>query len=134
MKNSQPVPASKLSLQSLVDELGDKMTAVALFKAETQNRCDELKSELLLRYDEASAETSYVVKGERHVIELSAKRNERQVLDMWKLYRAVKMKLKEFLSYCKVSMTFVDSRLDPDQQEGVVYQERSGPRSVKLIQ
>ena len=130
----QPVPASKLSLPDLVDELGDKMAAVALFKAETGDRHDELKKELLARYAEELADRAYILKGRIHVIELSEKRNERELVSMWKLYKAARMKLKEFISNCKVSMKFVDERLPESQQEGIVLKEQSGPRTVKLIQ
>lgn len=128
------VPATELSNSDLTDQWGDELELAALFEVEHEKREKALRAEAMLRNEDKPAAEEIVLRGKRRVIELSARRNERQVLDMYKLYRKVRMGLKAFLENCKVTMKFVDARIPEDQQEGIVHEERSGPRAVKLIQ
>jgi hypothetical protein len=123
---------SKLSLGQLADILGPLDARYSQAKSQR----DKLQAEIQSRYTDHPAEAEFQAQGEKFIVTVGMKKNEREIPDILKLMRAIRRKLKlsatQFLKLCSIPLKEVDARLTPEEQEGFVTQERTGNRTIKV--
>ena len=121
---------------AVADEYGsidaDLQTQKILRKPK-EERLKELAEQLRAKYDAAHAGDAFTLQGSKFLIEIGPRRNERKILSMVKLYKAMRLKLEEFLKLCKITFDTVDARLSEDQQEGIVEKSQTGERPLKPV-
>lgn len=113
---------------ALIDEFGELDRRVAEFKP-VVDRHKKLKEEIEGWYAQDGAADSFVAEGHRYQLQISAKRKEREIVAMPKLFRALGK--ERFLEFCKFPLTVLD-RLLPNSAP-YVQEEHSGRRTIRAV-
>lgn len=130
--SSQPAQAVSpaAALASLIDEYGDLDAKVTLFKP-TLNRHEEVRKLIQGNFVASLAGASYTEHGTRFTCIVGPRENERKITDMRKLAKILK---DRFFAICSVALKKLDAEgLSDEQLKGLVTQDRTGTRSVKVV-
>lgn len=114
---------------AIIDEYGDLEAELARVKPK-QLRRDELRKLILSWHASADAEALIEEAGHRYTLQIGARENERIVLSMPKLAKAIGG-VKALYEICKVAIGDIDKRLSPSQQKGIVATTATGPRKIR---
>lgn len=131
MKTTRKQTVPTQTRQEVVDELGilemdllrmkPKVERAKLLKLIVQSWGVGLKPEASAVYD-----------GHAFSVELSAREYERAISDMEQLYKLFGK--KKFLALCAMTLKNIDANLTPEEVGTVVTKERTGSRTVRVMQ
>lgn len=130
-KAVQTAPLPKLA--EIADELGslEKEYGVLVAPFEGKMRRLELLRKMIRDLCPAPAAVRWVAVGKRFDVELGPKANARKV-DLFKLLKLVGVKL--FLQVASVSLTALEEKVKPETIALVVTEDRTGTRSIKILE
>lgn len=113
----------------LTQAVSDWKDQEALFKP-TKDLFDAAKELIEKKYEKQPAEQAYTEDGKHYTVIVGPRSNERKIVDM----PAIAERLKErFFALCSMPFKKLDVEIPPDQQTGLVTQERTGDRTIKLV-
>ena len=114
----------------VIDEFGALATMVAQLRI-AEKRYEQLRSMIAGWYEDQPADAAYMEDGANYVLQIGARPLKRWIADM----AAVEERLgpKRFLSLCTISMEKLDSVIAPADQQGLVAEDRIGPRAIKAV-
>lgn len=117
-----------------VDELGQLQAWLARNKTKI-DREEELRKRFAEAYEDEDPEHTFEVDGtrtERQFVALIGPRgNRREIVDVPGVFRRLGKTL--FFAICTLPLGKLDALMDASKQKGLVVNERTGPRSVKVI-
>ncbi len=96
-----------------------------------EKRYEQLRSIIAGWYEDQPPDAAYMEDGAQFVLQIGARPLKRWIADM----AAVEERLgpKRFLSLCTISMEKLDSVIAPADQQGLVAEDRIGPRAIKAV-
>lgn len=122
-------------LAAWIDELGDIQKKLAPHRALILREKD-LKEFIRARYDDKDAEKEFSPEGSRFVALLGAKGIERRIVDMPRVFTALRK--ASFLKACSMTMKALEGAAIaagcPELVEAVLLQDRTGHRSLKVVE
>jgi hypothetical protein len=114
----------------VVDEFGELSRQIAAFKP-VIDRHKVLEREIASWYDSDNPAEAYEIEGSVYTAQVSARKRERRIVDMGKLFRHLG-KL-DFIRWCTFPLSAIDKLIASDLQSEFLTEERTGSRSVKAV-
>jgi hypothetical protein len=117
--------------RQIVDELGAveaKLTECAAEAKPFADREKELRAQVLAWCAELPADKEIGIEGERWALAISARRMERKIVSMAKLFKRLGPAI--FFRVCRVALKDVDEHLAPARQKGLISEDQTGPRVI----
>lgn len=113
----------------IIDEFGTLATRVAQLRL-CEKRYEQLRSIITGWYEDQPADAAFLEDGANFVLQVGARPAKRWISDM----AAVQQRLgPRFLELCTFSLEKLDSVIAPADQQGLVSEDRIGPRTVKAV-
>lgn len=122
-------PPSQLSEAELADSYFEKKAKVDLFKP-TKDRSEALAKEIRARFENKPAAQKFEIRGNRAVIQIGMKEQERSITSLFQLYKRSRLKIQEFLQKCKMTLSEAE---DIPGSEHLIVMERTGSRDLKAV-
>ena len=115
----------------LYDEFGELDRQIQAFKP-VLDRYEKLKAQIKAEAEEYPADQDFTISGKLYDLQISAKANERKIVSMRRVYKAVGS-LKGFLEICTVALKALEEKLGKDAVAGLVEEGRTGSRRIKAV-
>lgn len=125
---NQHQPPSPEQVREIIDELGALDERLAPVRRDAK-RYDALRRQVLSWYEHVPPETAYRVEGNTFAVEVGPRANERFVVSMVKLRKALGT---HWARVARVAITVVDQYLTRDQQRGLIETRQTGPRALSV--
>lgn len=121
----------KTPAPELVDEYGELQRQVDEFKP-TAERHKKVKEEIEACYADGAATSEFTAYGFIYQAQIGAKKWERTIVSMAKLFAALKK--ESFLALCGFTLKNLDGQNLPEAQlERIVRKEQTGSRAIKPV-
>jgi hypothetical protein len=122
---------SRQTREEVIDELGMLEMDILRMKPKVE-RAKVLKLLVQSWGVKLDAEASAIYDGYAFSVELSSRDYERAISDMEQLFRLFGK--KKFLALCAMTLKNIDANLTPEESALVVTKERTGSRTVRVMQ
>lgn len=121
---SGPTPAEKMKV---ADEYGALKERLAPHLIDI-SRLEDLRRQICSWYEDLSPQQSFVVQGEKYVVMISPRDEQRFIVDLQAVFGILGP--KQFLSICKVPLDQLEKNATKQQLSQLVQRRRSGPRHL----
>ena len=113
--------------RAVIDELGAVQAKLEPSKP-LRKREKELREQIEGWIANLAPTKEKILDGVRYSTAISARKNERSIVSMWKVMKAIGD--KAFLAACFLPLKVLDEYLAPEQQKGLVTEAPTGPRTI----
>jgi hypothetical protein len=123
-----------MTLPEIYDEYG-RLDLAEQQKTPGQERLATLKKHIITLAEAEPANAPVTYDGEQFFLQLTARSNEREIIDLGKVYKFVVAKrgLNAFLDLCKFPLAAVDANIPEARRAEFVSEAQTGTRRINAV-